>query len=530
VRLTWVSAFLLLGACVAAPAMDDDDATSESTPPLDDDDAADDDDSTGVPFDPVAYHPALEGLPCAAQQECADDGPHIEGTCCTYGDNLVATATGQAAEAVDVDVSPDGQYVALCGGFGVRVNRLDGPGEPTAHASATSRCQRAAWGESSEAGHVLYLAHHGDSWVDTPFLQTWRIQPDGQAVQLDSIGEALFEGLTWRDGFLYAATHAGGLHIYAAAGEAAPSFIKTVDGFDNAFKSALSDDGDRLYVIDDELLRVVDVSIPAEAELVGVVELRSRGRDVHVRADRAYVALGGQGVDVFDLASPDTPVRLQTIALDGSAQAVHADGDLLAVAAWRYVALYDTRTLSLVATEEVRGAGEFEQDFGVDLRNGWLYVAEWERLHVLRWRPGYVAPDLWLTNEIFDLPVGEGGARLTRVVNRGPLPLQVRDIATSIPALSVSATSLDVEPGEQVDLELTYNPPADPGPEQITFTSNDVDPGQSVGAVTVRLADSARVDVGEPLGPEWGFLDPTGAGDVENLRGKVVFLAYFALF
>ena len=28
----------------------------------------------------------------------------------------------------------------------------------------------------------------------------------------------------------------------------------------------------------------------------------------------------------------------------------------------------------------------------------------------------------------------------------------------------------------------------------------------------------------------FGFLDPSGAGDIDNLRGKVTVLAYFALF
>ena len=54
----------------------------------------------------------------------------------------------------------------------------------------------------------------------------------------------------------------------------------------------------------------------------------------------------------------------------------------------------------------------------------------------------------------------------------------------------------------------------------------------AAGAFRVHLlaGDSDRLDIGDTLGDEFGFLDPTGAGQVEGLRGHVTVLAYFALF
>lgn len=511
-----------------------------SAPPRlgDDDDATvDDDDSTPPPDEPGAYHPALEDLPCASGEDCAADGPFIEGTCCTVGDSLLAVGTGSAAEAVDVDVSPDGQYAVLCGGFGARINDVSDPSNPTPVGTVTSRCQRTAWGPVLADGtHVLYLAHHGDSWVGTPALTTVHLSPSGDTSYADteSTPGVLYEGLRWSDGHLYVAAHSGGVRVYSTnPADGIASLLAVVPGFTNAWKLDVGGPGDAwLYVADDTRLQVLDISEPAAAAIVGGIDLEARGRDVDVEGTRAYVAIGGAGVEVMDIAKPAAPTRVATIALEGSAQGLGAQGDLLAVAAWRYVALYDTSSLKLIGTEQTRGAGAFEQDFGVDLRDGHLFVAEWERLYVLEHRPGYVSPDLWITAELFDFPAETTSSRTTEVLNRGPLPLEISSITTSAPAsLSVSASSLTLEPGARADLVLTYAPPApDSSTQALLLESNDVDPGQSSASLLVRVSQSSQIGVGDALGPEWGFLDPTGQGDVANLQGKVLYLAYFALF
>ena len=122
---------------------------------------------------------------------------------------------GIAAEAVDVDT--DGTYAYLCGGFGVRINKVTNPAALLFHGQALSRCQRIGIGPSLlDGSRAIYLAHHGDSWVPGPFLRSFRMSPTGLFTQVDSIDDPalLFEGLHYYDGNLYAATHASGLRIY----------------------------------------------------------------------------------------------------------------------------------------------------------------------------------------------------------------------------------------------------------------------------------------------------------------------------
>ena len=79
--------------------------------------------------------------------------------------------------------------------------------------------------------------------------------------------------------------------------------------------------------------------------------------------------------------------------------------------------------------------------------------------------------------------------------------------------------------------DVTYSPPA-PSPSRNTLelSTNDPDPAHADLQILLITEDGARLDVGDALTEEFGFLDPNGAGQLSSLEGKVVVLAYFALF
>ncbi|MBW2736998.1 MAG: hypothetical protein JRH20_31835 [Deltaproteobacteria bacterium] len=65
----------------------------------------------------------------------------------------------------------------------------------------------------------------------------------------------------------------------------------------------------------------------------------------------------------------------------------------------------------------------------------------------------------------------------------------------------------------------------------LRLSSDDADATRRELAFTVLVEDSSsRIGEGDTLTDAFGFLDPTGAGQVSALRGKVTVLAYFALF
>jgi hypothetical protein len=434
-----------------------------------------------------------------------------------------------------VDLETNGTYAALCGGFGVAVVDVSDPEDASFVGTATQRCQRAAFGRQLPGGEqVLYVAHHGDSWVQTPFLRTVHIAgvQNVREIHAAESPDVLFEGLAFdeRTGHLYVAAHGGGVRVYSTDDRGIPSLVTTLDGFSNAWK--LSQLGDYLYVADsDGGLRVVSIADPTQPAIVDTLATTGAARDVFAHGTRVYVALGGSGVDVFDATDPARPVPVANIDTRGSAQAVHANDDILAVAAWNHAAIYDTDSLGLLGTERTRGFPDFEQDLGVTIHDDLVMVGEWEGLHVLRYHQGLVASDIWLDEDLFSFDGDVVGARAVIVRNLGPLALSVSEITAADDAFTISKPSLDIAPGEADFFEVTFQPPGpDLGQTQLELLTNDPDVSQTRLKIPLITELSDKLGVGDTLTSEFAFLDPNGANQLSGLEGKVVVIAYFALF
>ncbi|MEM7151464.1 MAG: hypothetical protein AAF799_01430 [Myxococcota bacterium] len=472
--------------------------------------------------------PGLECLPCGQGRGCADATPILEGTCCAEGDSLVHRARGSGAEIVDIEVQ--GDLAVTCGGFGATIENITNHDDPFVIAAATARCQHAAFGPDQGDAQVIYFTHHGDTWVDTPFLAAFRVNEEGSSLmEMEQDPTVLFEGVVYHEGNLYVAAHGGGLRVYTTDAQGIPALEKVIDGFDNATKPAVH--GDHLYVADGVGgIRVLSLADPLQPEHVGHFEIPGMVRDVFVDGDRALLALGGDGVEVVDVSIPSAPLGVGHIETRGTAQAVSMDDEIIAIAAWSHVAVHDRETLQLLATERVRSSPSFEQDVAVEIQDGFLYVGEWTKMHVVEYRPGYVAPDLWVDEELLGFSEDEPSDRVLAVRNRGYLDLDVLDIELE-PPFSTDKSWLRVPPRSARALEIVYEPPPpDGGTSTLRLHNNDPDASQNPTNLPLVARDTSGIDVGDTLTEEFAFLDPTGSPQLQGLRGKVVVLAYFALF
>lgn len=469
----------------------------------------------------------LDGFPCAMNTECADSGEPIDGTCCVVGDSLERVAEGRAAEAVSIET--DGAYAILCGGFGAAIHDVSVADAPEYIGSFSQRCQRSGFGpQLADGTRVFYLAHHGDSWVPMPSLRTYQIDPSGMVTAIDFItdSEVLFEGVAYHDGYLYVAAHGGGVRQYAVDDQGVPTFERVIDGFENAW--TLDIDGDFAYVADAEGgVRVIDLADPATAQVVEVVDTIALAREIDVADGRAYVAMGGAGIEVLDVTSPYDINSVEVVDTRGSAQSVAVDGRRLAVANWNHIAMYDADSLHLLGTQRTTHYTNFEQDLGVALIGDVVFAAEWEGLHVIRYSPGFVAPDLWLEEDQLSFAPDEVDARAVIIRNRGPVELVIENISIDGDAFTLDEQELRIAPGGADVVELTYRPPGPDDPQsELWFTTNDPDLDSFYTRVMTTASD--RLNVGDELTEEFAFLDPSG--QLENLRGNVYVFVYFALF
>ena len=466
--------------------------------------------------------------PCAKNlPPCANVAEIIEGTCCAFGDPLPLVGQGVASEGVEVET--DGQHTIVCGGFGADVSDVGSITQPMHLGKAGQRCQHAAFGPVLGGKKHFFIANHGDSYASTPFIQTFAI--DGAV--LDSVATlsepgVLYEGIATDGSYLYAAVHAGGLRSYAIEADGTLTHLASLSGFDNAWKVAL--DQDYAYVADFAGgLRVVSIADPSAPALVDTLPTTGPPRDVAVGEGRVFVAMGGFGVEVLDRVAPGSLVPAAVLEVEGTAQAVDTDQGVLGVAAWTHVATYDASSLRLLATEKTRTHPHFEQDLGVAMDGPNLHVAEWEGLYILRHRPGFIAPDLWIEEKLFQFALTEPTVRAVVVDNRGELPLSLGSVTFSDPAYSTTATTVTIPPGQGDFFEISYAPTAAASLSTITIATDDPDPGDGLHVVTLDASDNATaLNVGDTLTSDFFFLDPNN--DLSNLEGKVTVLAYFALF
>ncbi len=489
--------------------------------------------NTGTPpavaVDPEDDLSGLQGLPCGQGRQCATSQDTLGDTCCAFGDAIDHRFSWFNLEGVDVEVR-DG-VVSVCGGFGAGIavdpERVADRGEMAE--PGIGRCQRSAIGPLRDDGlRTLYFAHHGDGWVADPHLWAYQWSPDAGFTQLADLTEpdVLYEGLALTETHLFVASHASGLRSYSLDDAGVPTWVGELTAFDNAIKVAVADD--LAYVIDEQDLKIVDVSDPAAPTLLDTVTLQGRPRDIEVQDDRVYVALGSDGLDVFDRVGEEL-VPVATVDLDGSTQAVAADGETVSVANWSHIAVLDADSLVVLATEKL--VRHFEESLGVAQQGDGVFVAEWFGVHALRVRQGLVAPDIWVTDEFVAVAAEVPDSRKLQVSNRGPLNLLVGGVSVDDAAWQVSLPDDRLRPGESMVLDLTFTPPASADASELAIPSNDPDLIQNPLIVPLSTqSHSDLLDVGDKLTDAFGFLDPTGQGDLSNLEGQVTVLAYFALF
>ncbi len=473
--------------------------------------------------------PQLGCLPCGQGRGCAPGEPLVEGTCCAQGDPLVRRGIGGGSEIVDIEVQ--GSLSITCGGFGASIEDVTDPTHPMILNLASPRCQHIAFGPlTPDGGQVFYLAHHGDTWVDTPFLGTYRLDGDFLTeLQVEGDPQVLFEGLTWRDGWLYVAAHGGGLRVYSTDALGVPTLANVVDGFDNALRTTVA--GEYLYVADGvgglEVLSLADPALPTP---VATLPLPGMVRDVVVDGDEAFLAKGGDGIDIIDITDPGAPMVAGHIETRGTAQAVAVDQDIVAIAAWSHVAVHDRETGQLLATERVDGSPSFEQDLAIAMANGMIYVGEWERMYVLEHRPGLVSADIWLEQDLLSFPFAEPADAVVVVRNRGYLDLLV-DPIEALPPFAADERWVQVPPQSGRAFEVNFTPPAPEGGSSVLrLHSNDPDDTQQPVTLPLIARDSSGLDVGDTLTSDFAFLDPGGSPELAGLQGQVIVLAYFALF
>ena len=329
-------------------------------------------------------------------------------------------------------------------------------------------------------------------------------------------GLRFYEDVAYSAGRVLLGAHGDGGILLARTG----THLATLPATD-AYGTGLA--GDRAVLTDLDELILFDISDPRNPLELDRVPLGGEGRDIDFNGDRIAVALGGRGVEVWDVEA-DVLVSRGSTMLPGAALDVTIDGDEVWVGAWDASALLRITADGLVVLglEEPRFSA-----MAVGARNGRAVVADWYGMQLLERSWDVSGPELDLPDAVrFWEPGGTVGVDIR---NWGPDRLRVEFDASDV-GHGVSPETVRVDPGGVERVRITAPSTLPTVPVSLPWTSND--PDEPSGVLSLAPADQGVGTVHADFTLQ-GFVwpDPTLRNfTLSEQRGKVVLLAYFALF
>jgi hypothetical protein len=257
------------------------------------------------------------------------------------------------------------------------------------------------------------------------------------------------------------------------------------------------------------------------------------------------VAAGSEGLVLVDISDPAKPVVAAKADTPGTAIRVDASEGYATVADWNDTRVFDVSdpaAPSLVGALRLTTDVTFPDDehppvtartLGVAANGKDIYVGNWWVNYAYRLNPDRQAPFLAIPEDVnlLDLgPVaaGESVTVTVPVKNEGTAPLTLINNWTSNPEFSVSPKQAKIEPGDQVELQVSLSPTSD---EKVTSLLNIMsdDPQQPVRSAFL-VANQSGLGVGKELPTTKIATLDGGEWDSSQVEGNVKVLAYFATF
>lgn len=333
-------------------------------------------------------------------------------------------------------------------------------------------------------------------------------------------GNSSVEDAVYQDDILAVTLHQDGMIFLNVSELDNPDEIAALDDFENAWTSRFIDD-DHLVVADgDGGLAIVRYN-DGEPEVIARHETTGSAIDLRIDGNLCAIAVGAAGVDLFNIEDPEEPVFISNFNTPTYAGHIGLDGDLVAVADWDRVMVYDISNreepfLDGFKFTEVRA-------MGVDLRGSSVYLADWAPF--IGYAHGEIeGPDIEFSTRRIN-PNGDALIDTSLFVyNYGNSELEIRDITCPAQQFEVDPREFSIDAGDSVELEITYLPDNQGNTQNMRIRSNDEDEA----SVNIALEGAGGLSEGDRA-PD--FTAPLLAGGnyrLSDMRDRVQLLIFWA--
>lgn len=277
--------------------------------------------------------------------------------------------------------------------------------------------------------------------------------------------------------------------------------------------------GDRGVYADGDQLILLDMSDPTSPAELSRATLRGTGRDIEMNAAHVAVALGGNGVDVYEVVD-DELVLDGTLGLPGSSFGVSLDGDWLWIAAWEVVGL---AWLGEGGPIMVGHEPPTQSAMGIGAMGGVVALADWQNFTIMQHEPDLAGPEFHDISPIWVDPSSTDPVAVT-FTNYGAFDLELE--LTPSQGFEFSKSSLTLGAAGSETVQLT--PPGDQGDlATVLYTTND--PDEEAGQLTIQSKSTQAGSTHQDF-ELVGFTPPESSLEtymLSDYAGKVVLLDYF---
>ena len=317
--------------------------------------------------------------------------------------------------------------------------------------------------------------------------------------------------------------HDDGVLLYNISDAQNPSLVSTINTI-NAWATVIHDD--IIYIGDDNDIQIYNISNLSSPSAIGTIETSNAVKDLAIANNLLYIALGSDGVNVYDITSTQNPLYLDNFNTNTMAHRIATFDNKLAVSDWEDVDVLEWNGTSLL---QVGYKNTGNRSMAIATKDEVIYSAEWASVQVFEY--GEIAgSDIDLSTWELNYPYVENGfsySLFLDIINNGNETLTSIDNYTTNSEFIVINPLTSLGPYEMQTVEIIYTASNANASGAYRIYSNDSDEPEIICETNGNI-DGANI--GEPA-PDFELdyvANGSGSFQLSENLGTIIVLAFFA--
>lgn len=333
----------------------------------------------------------------------------------------------------------------------------------------------------------------------------------------------ILENLDAENNLLAVAAHADGVLVYDIS-DPQNLELKSIINCVNAWCARIKDG--YVYIGDGINVMIYDISVSSNPIFINQIETSNAIKDIALSQSFMYVAIGSDGVNIYDNSDPQNTMFLDNYNTNTLANRISPFENKLAVSDWDDIDILEWNGSSF---DRVGYKNTGNRTMAVATKENYIYSAEWASVQAFQFGPVDGA-DIDLSTLELNYPFvnnGDSYSLSLEVFNNGNSSLIIQDDYVTNSEFEVINNLSDLEPGQSQIVEIVYNASSNNSAGVYRIYTNDSDQ-PLVMCETNGNIDGANI--GEPaIDFELDYIaNGDGSFRLSDQLGKVVVIAFFA--